>query len=327
LFDRETSSIPCNLCQSTDVDVIARKDREGKPLQTVMCRHCGLIWTDPRPAPKEIVHFYSKSYRREYKNIVRPKKKHVYRDGLETIKRHRFFQTVAREGDTLMDIGAGNGVFVYCMRQLGFDAKGVEPDEDFARYAREALGIPVITGFASDIKKTEHYDLVTLHHVLEHMTDSLAELRHLWRLLKQNGHLIIEVPNAEDILQAPGNRYHKAHIYTFNPETLSALLTRAGFSVVTMRVAPYNGNISAIFQKKDEVWDNNTLNQNGNYAKMVRFFKRHTPIRHYTSPIPYTKLFRNLSAALREWIAIREFHEDKAMLNAVVSKYLDTRAR
>ena len=36
-------------------------------------------------------------------------------------------------GDRLMDIGAGSGAFVYCLKKLGYDAQGIEPDENHLR--------------------------------------------------------------------------------------------------------------------------------------------------------------------------------------------------
>ena len=40
---------------------------------------------------------------------------------------------------------------MYVLRSKGFDARGLEPDEQYARYAREQLSVPVDTGFVQDI--------------------------------------------------------------------------------------------------------------------------------------------------------------------------------
>lgn len=70
-------------------------------------------------------------------------------------------------------------MFVYCMRKHGINAKGIEPDKNYAQYAREELNVPVSTGFAQDINSVEAFNIVTLHHVLEHMTDPLVELKNI----------------------------------------------------------------------------------------------------------------------------------------------------
>lgn len=315
--DGSACSIPCNLCGGVSVDVLSLKDRKGAYLRTVICKQCGLIWSDPRPEDEEVKAFYSKGYRKEYKGITIPKKKHVHRDAAEAVRRYRFFRDLVEKKDRFMDIGAGTGVFVYCLRKLGYDARGIDPDEDHSRYAREILGAPVTSGFAADIKEKEAYDMVTLHHVLEHMTDPLTELKRIRSMLKPKGKLVVEVPNAEDISQDPKNRYHKAHIYTFNPETLIALGEKAGFAATRKKVAPLNGNIMIVFQKKTDM-ECRPVNLTGNHLKIMRTLNRHTRFKHYASRVPYTKFIKNVVDAVKEQMAARTFSNHKDMINGVI---------
>lgn len=44
------------------------------------------------------------------------------------------------------------------------------------------------------------YDIITAFHVVEHLQDSIAILKELSSCLKENGKMIIEVPNADDAL-------------------------------------------------------------------------------------------------------------------------------
>ncbi len=316
--DMSTYSIPCNLCESASVDVLAVKDRNGAYLRTVICKKCGLIWSDPRPDDETIKSFYSKGYRREYKGITIPKKKHVYRDAREAVRRYRFFENLIEKADPLLDIGSGNGVFVYCLRRLGHDAQGIGPDESHSRHARKVLEIPVATGFAADIKDKGVFSVVTLHHVLEHMTDPLSELKHIRSMLKPEGKLVVEVPNAEDIRQDPKNRYHRAHIYTFNPETLTAMGEKAGFAVVRKSVAPLNGNIAMIFRKKDDAL-RHPVNLSGNYLKIKVNLNSHTNFNHFTSSAPYTKIINNFMNAVKELIAVSALSNHKEIINKVLA--------
>lgn len=50
------STLPCNLCGGRDAVIASRLDRDGKPLQTVICRSCGLVWTDPSPNSAAVRH-------------------------------------------------------------------------------------------------------------------------------------------------------------------------------------------------------------------------------------------------------------------------------
>ena len=131
---RAECSIPCNLCGSRIVEILSLKDRKGDYLRTIICKKCGLIWSDPRPADEKIKEFYSKEYRKEYKGLTKPKKKHVYRDAKEAIKRYNYFKEILSKDDSVLDIGAGNGVFVYtlCQSALKIDppsASKIDPPQ------------------------------------------------------------------------------------------------------------------------------------------------------------------------------------------------------
>lgn len=321
-FESSQCSTPCNLCGAASVGVLSLKDRKGAYLKTVICKRCGLIWSDPRPEDETIRNFYSKDYRREYKGITIPKKKHVYRDAGEAIRRYRFFEDLIEKGDRLLDIGAGNGVFVYCLRTIGYDAQGIEPDENHSRYAREYLEIPVVTGFASDLQGRAVYDLITLHHVLEHMNDPLSELKHIRSMLKPEGKLVVEVPNAENVYQDPKNRYHKAHIYTFNPETLAAMGEKAGFAVLRKSLARLNGNIAMIFQKKDDALVH-PISLSGNSLKIMVTLNRHTNFSHFTSSVPYTKFINNFVTAVKEQLAVSAFSNHKDIIKKIIAEKFD----
>jgi SAM-dependent methyltransferase len=309
---------PCILCGPTMVAVLSLKDRHGEYLRTVICTVCGLIWHDPRPDASEMKKFYSEEYRLDYKGLTRPKKKHVYRDAVEAMRRYNFFKELLQPKYTLLDVGAGNGVFVCCLRELGINASGIGPCENHSQYARDVLKTPVRTGFSQDTNEDESYNFITLHHVLEHMADPLTELKHLRRILADDGYLIVEVPNAENIKQDPGNRYHKAHIFTFNPETLTALGRETGFTPHHQTTEPLNGNISIIFRKQIEE-SPPPVELRDNMKKITTTLNNHTSFRHFTSPIPYTKLAENILTAIREQRAIRKCRTDLDIINSVIS--------
>lgn len=119
--------------------------------------------------------------------------------------------------------------------------------------------------------------------------------------------LIIEVPNIEDMRQDPKNRYHKAHIYTFNPETLIALGKKAGFQVFRKSIAPLHGNILIIFEKTVEN-QNSSADLNDNFKKITTHLNRHTNLHHFTSIVPYKKVLHNACVAIAERFAIRKLH-------------------
>jgi 2-polyprenyl-3-methyl-5-hydroxy-6-metoxy-1,4-benzoquinol methylase len=147
-------------------------------------------------------------------------------------------------GGKLLDVGCGNGNYLYSLRELGWETYGVEIDEQACHYAREVLGLTVSQGSLAEARFPDaFFDVITLRHVLEHLPDPGRTLATVYRLLREGGSILIEAPNIES-LQA---RFFKArwfhldiprHLYHFAPATLQALLQKAGFSEIRLSFIP-----------------------------------------------------------------------------------------
>ncbi len=93
------------------------------------------------------------------------------------------------------------------------------------------LGIPLFT----ENEISDHYgtfDVVTMIEVIEHVFDPIAVLQHARRLLKPNGILYLTTGNARPyrnrLLRWP-YVIPEIHLGYFEPVSLEAALTRAGF--------------------------------------------------------------------------------------------------
>lgn len=321
-IDPGACSIACNLCGQKNVFQLSLKDRHGRYLRTVICRACGLIWSDPRPSEDDLKDFYATKYRQEYKGIYKPKTKHIHRDAVEAVKRYLFLKKIIKAGDKVLDVGSGSGVFVYTLAKLGFDAAGLEPDQDHSDFARDILHIDVTTGFIQDMDPKPCYDMVTLHHVLEHFSDPFQNLKTVWAILKPEGYLMVEVPNAQDIRQDPKNRYHKAHLYTFNPETLEEILKKAGFGLVKRKVAPLNGNITFMARKLGSFPEISGIIP-GNFESIKKNLEIHTSLRHFTRLTPYQKIAAHFFRAVGEQIAILGKNDPVHLIDQVIARHMN----
>jgi SAM-dependent methyltransferase len=94
---------------------------------------------------------------------------------------------------------------------------------------------------------SEHFDLVVLWHVLEHLPEPLVTLAEVRRVLRPAGVAVIGVPNAASLQARLFGRYWAAydapwHLTHFTPETLDRLLGQAGLRAV--RLACFSGSWS-----------------------------------------------------------------------------------
>jgi 2-polyprenyl-3-methyl-5-hydroxy-6-metoxy-1,4-benzoquinol methylase len=157
-------------------------------------------------------------------------------------------------GGKILDVGCGNGNYLYSLRELGWETYGVEMDEQVCHYVREVLGLTVFQGTLEEAHLPNNlFDVVTMRHVLEHLPDPSRSLAEVYRLLRAGGSVLIETPNIESV-QA---RFFRArwfhldiprHLYHFTPATLPALLQKTGFSEIRLSFLPSMTGITGSLQ-------------------------------------------------------------------------------
>ena len=137
----------------------------------------------------------------------------------------------------LLDVGAGNGYFVYLARtEFGMPAEGLEISAAEADYARDTFGIELLRGDLSVV--TDRYDVVTSFNVLEHVKEPTSLLEQMGERLAPGGLLVVTTPNPTCIHRRLRglNKWNMVcpphHINLFTRAALQELLTRQGFDVL-----------------------------------------------------------------------------------------------
>lgn len=213
------------------LELVSDTDRHGEPLTTVVCMETGLVRNDPIPGDAELAKFYSEDYRTSYKSAAKPRTRQILRNFRRVAEHVRQFRDVLDQGQRVLDVGAGSGEFAFLMGQRGAQVIGIEPNEGYAAYCREDLGLDVRTAhLAPGLFEAGQFDLIRLNHVLEHLNDPVKYLAMIGKWLAPGGRLYVEVPNIEVYARekSVGNMFHYGHIYTFNPWTLRTAAALAG---------------------------------------------------------------------------------------------------
>ena len=238
--------VRCNLCGADDTRLIAVIDQ----LRIVRCKRCGLTYVNPRLAQSELQEIYTESYY-DHDGIVNGLEFFGYEDYVadeENIKltfadRLRTIEKLTAPG-RLLDIGCATGFFLALARDNGWQVVGTEVSTFSAGYARERLGLDVRLGTLKSLGfEAGSFDTVTMWDVLEHVTDPMAELGEISRILRTGGVLSIITPDAGSLVaRILGDRWEeyrrvREHVYFFSRRTLSRMLNEVGFEILKVESA------------------------------------------------------------------------------------------
>ena len=143
----------------------------------------------------------------------------------------------------VLELGCSHGSFVALLRQTGYDASGMEMSPWVVEFAQETFDIPMLVGPVENIDlEAGTFDVVALMDVLEHLPDPVGTMSHALRLLKPDGILLIQTPQAKDEMtysdlvetNAPFLEQFKSdeHLYLFTQSSATALFERLGASSI-----------------------------------------------------------------------------------------------
>ena len=148
---------------------------------------------------------------------------------------HRLLSDVP-PGGRLLEIGSACGFLLVAARERGFAVQGVEMSAWASAYARDTYGLDVKTGAVESLAvPAATYDVVVLADVIEHLIDPRDTLRHVHRLLRPGGRLLVLTPDVGSavarVLRARWWGLLDDHYFYFSRQTLAGLLEQEGFEV------------------------------------------------------------------------------------------------
>lgn len=148
-------------------------------------------------------------------------------------KKIALLNTLTNSKGELLDIGAGTGEFLLAAKHNSWSVTGIEPNA-LARKNANKKGIQLQPTF--EHLSIHSFDLITLWHVLEHLPDLNEQLIKINTLLKQQGVLIIAVPNYKSY---DANKYQEfwaaydvpRHLWHFSKTSIQRLFTPLGYTL------------------------------------------------------------------------------------------------
>jgi ubiquinone/menaquinone biosynthesis C-methylase UbiE len=112
----------------------------------------------------------------------------------------------APRGQHALEIGPGSGVYIPVLKELCTQVYLADCERAYlAAIEKRYHGDPQVRIIVDDITKSQlpgdHFDLVLCTEVLEHIANSQAALRHIARILKPDGILVLSTPQRYSLLE------------------------------------------------------------------------------------------------------------------------------
>ena len=194
-------------------------------------------FTNPIPVIEEIGMYYKSdsyvSHSSTNKGLINKVyqlvRKRTLKQKLKLVKR-------LTKGKDTLDIGAGTGHFLNEMTKAGFNAIGLEPDEDARNFAKSNFSVKIKDLNELYDLEEDSLDIITMWHVLEHVYDLQKDVAQIIKSLKKDGTLIVAVPNRNSYDAKHYKSFWAAydlpiHLYHFTPNDINNLFAQHGMEV------------------------------------------------------------------------------------------------
>lgn len=167
-------------------------------------------------------------------------------------KKEKLISKYCSSTKTLLDVGAGTGDFLMTAKQKGWKVSGVEPNQD-ARLRAAEKGIALKANM--QMLPEQKYGTITLWHVLEHLPNLGDQIKNLVFRLKEDGALVIAVPNYKSYDANYYGEYWAAydvprHLWHFSKASIQSLFAEHGLKVVRIKPMIFDSFYVSLLSEK-----------------------------------------------------------------------------
>lgn len=229
----------CPICQGKEFKLFLNcKDHSvsEEVFSIVQCVQCNFKFTNPVPSENSIGKYYKSenyiSHSDTKKGLVN-RAYHIVRN-ITLKKKLSLVNSLSQKGN-LLDVGCGTGYFLKTCKTDGWRIDGTEPDESARKLAEQNTLQPLYSS-VFQLENTKHYNVISMWHVLEHVHKLNETIIKLNVLLKDNGRMVIAVPNSDSKDAAIYKENWAAydvprHLYHFNQKSMADLMSKHGFEI------------------------------------------------------------------------------------------------
>src|SRR5688572_971484 len=167
----------CPVCDAAAIrNVMQVKDFtvSGELFTISECLACSLRFTQDAPDAAAMPSYYKSenyiSHTDTAKGLIN-RLYHFVRKRTIVQKRGLIEKSTKRKAGNILDVGSGTGAFLNEMKRKGWNATGLEPNADARTIAKSSYGLDLDDANHLYQLPADHFEAITLWHVLEHVHD------------------------------------------------------------------------------------------------------------------------------------------------------------
>lgn len=230
----------------------------GEKFSIKQCNSCGFKITENIEDEGNIGRYYQSENYISHSNTSKGLVNSVYHAVRNYMlgRKRRLVEKVTeiRKGD-ILDVGTGTGFFLNEMKEYGWQVTGTEKSSDARDFAKKEFKLDNLPSEKLFTLKDKSFDVITLWHVLEHIHLLNENMETFARLLKNDGKLIIAVPNHSSSDAKHYKEFWAAydvprHIWHFAPKQMKQLGEKHGFQLASLYTMPFDSFYVALLSEK-----------------------------------------------------------------------------
>lgn len=221
----------CFICKSKK----SKKDCSIFGIDYVICNNCSHVYVKKRLSEKALSKFYEEEtlHSKVYaENSVIKLRQKIVEDKIDFIRKFT-------KGKNWLDVGSAEGSSIAVCKKKGFNAVGIELNENSRKFAKKKYKINLYPKSLKDFAESNKikWDVISFFGVLEHIPDPMNALKICNSLLTKNGIIAILVPNynsvstyVQKLTKKPSRHLlPHSHIMLFSEKSLKIAVEKSGF--------------------------------------------------------------------------------------------------
>ena len=242
---------PCPLCGASEQIPYANCTdfTVSKESFTLMrCQSCGVVYTLDPPSEEQMCRYDKLNLKLKLGDSPTGLTSRLYYHVRSRMlrKKARIVESQAyRTSGSLLNYGAKTGFFSHKMERRGWKVTSVEKYHEERLFSLEMFHHRMIDVPDMALLQAGTFDVITMWHVFEHSHHPNELLDRFYELLRPGGILVMACPNIRSTDAMHYGPYWAAydvprHLWHFNPNSITGLAYRHGFTLMHHEKMPYD---------------------------------------------------------------------------------------